>query len=155
MNRQKRETVVWLLVHPSSSRISSTSKLERSTGFNRTNHHRCTGFNRTNHHRWGWTSGWIMHRTRLSPRNGIGSHHHPYARFKVDNTKGITKVQGYKLGFPLHAHHQICFLLNSELGPWWHPGLPVHTYLSKLPSRCENSRFSHLNCPREVTTRGR
>jgi hypothetical protein len=117
---RKRKTVAKLLGHPSSSGISSTGKLERRTVFNR-----------TNHHLWSRTPDRIMYHTKLSPRNGIGSCHHPYASFKVDYTKGITIVQEDKLGFSMHVHHQVYHLPNFELGPFQHLGLPVQHTPSK------------------------
>jgi hypothetical protein len=79
---RKRETVYRLLAHPSSSGISTTGKLEHSTGFSR-----------TIRRRWGRIPDQILHHIRLSPRNGIGPRQHPYASFKVDYTKGVTKFK--------------------------------------------------------------
>jgi hypothetical protein len=66
-----------------------------------------------------------------TPRYGIGSRHHPYASVKVDYTKGIIKVQGIKLWFPMHAQQQVYRLPNSELGPFPHSGLLVQHTPSK------------------------
>jgi hypothetical protein len=93
---------------------------------------------------------------QLSPRCGIGSRHHPYASFKWTILK-VYQNQGGKLEFPMHKHHhKLYHHPNSEIRPFCHPGLPVHTHLPKPPSRCENSNSSHLSCPKqEVNTRGR
>jgi hypothetical protein len=77
---RKWKVITRLLDHPSSSEISTTGKLERSTGFS------CTI-----HHHWGWTPGRILHLPKLSLRSGIGPHHHPYASFKGVYTKGVSK----------------------------------------------------------------
>jgi hypothetical protein len=64
----------------------------RQKSFHRRLEH-STGFIRTNRHRWGRTPDQILHRTRLSPRNGIGSRHHLNASFIMVYTTDITKLK--------------------------------------------------------------